>query len=76
MYEGGPSVMEGSAIGQGVSHDDVTNKAIAFNKDSHIKSVVNNLMEAWGRIVVKNPQNSFPGKIKKGLPARFAIINK
>lgn len=56
--------MEGSAISHGVSHNDVTNRAIAFNKDPHIQSVVNNLMEAWGRIVVKDPQNSFPGEYR------------
>ena len=61
MYEGGPSIMEGSAIGHGISHDDVTNKAIAFNRDQHIKSVVDNLLEAWYKIVVHDPQNSSPG---------------
>ena len=44
MYEGGPAIMEGSAIAHGISHDDVTNKAIAFNRDPHISQVVSNGM--------------------------------
>ncbi|CAG2220349.1 unnamed protein product [Mytilus edulis] len=76
MYEGGPSIMEGSAIGHGISHDDVTNKAIAFNRDQHIKSVVDNLLEAWYKIVVHDPQNSSPGGLfnyfsSTGTPSKY-----
>ncbi|OPL32612.1 hypothetical protein AM593_00353, partial [Mytilus galloprovincialis] len=76
MYEGGPSIMEGSAIAQGVSHDEVTNKAITFNRDQHIKSVVDKLLEAWYKIVINDPQNSSPGGLfnyfsSTGTPSKY-----
>ncbi|KAJ8320511.1 hypothetical protein KUTeg_002098 [Tegillarca granosa] len=61
MYEGGPAIMENSAIAHGVSHDLVTQKAIEFNRDSHIEPVVYNVLESWRRIVANDINNNSPG---------------
>lgn len=64
MYEGGPAIMENSAIAHGVSHDLVTQKAIEFNRDSHIEPVVDNALESWRKIVTNDINNNSPGEFK------------
>ncbi|XP_064610047.1 uncharacterized protein LOC135474001 [Liolophura sinensis] len=60
-YEAGPSVSEGGAIVNGANKEEVTNKAIAFNKDSHIETAVYELLNKWNGVIAKAPGNSFPG---------------
>lgn len=76
MYEGGPAVMEPGAISHGTSNDDVTNKAIAFNSDPHIKDNVKAILEAWKSIVTDTSGNQSPGGLfnyfsSTGFPSKY-----
>ncbi|XP_055955915.1 uncharacterized protein LOC126815394 [Patella vulgata] len=56
MYEGGPSVMEGSAIKfSGKANENITAKAIAFNKDPLIAESVEDVLNLWHKIVATDP---------------------
>ncbi|KAK3588193.1 hypothetical protein CHS0354_012255 [Potamilus streckersoni] len=61
MYEGGPGIVESGAIEHGVSNNDVTAKAIAFNHDPLMEPVVHDVLVLWDRTVARNASNGFPG---------------
>ncbi|ESO88846.1 hypothetical protein LOTGIDRAFT_234415 [Lottia gigantea] len=62
MYEGGPSVMESSALRHfGQSNKATTEKAIAFNKDSHMEESVKDVLNLWNKVVVKDPHTKQGG---------------
>ncbi|XP_060082274.1 uncharacterized protein LOC132561592 [Ylistrum balloti] len=76
MYEGGPAVMEPGAISLGSSNDSVTNKAIAFNSDPHIKDNVKAILNAWKSIVTDAAGNKAPGGLfnyfsSTGFPSKY-----
>ncbi|XP_046365235.2 uncharacterized protein LOC124141307 [Haliotis rufescens] len=62
MYEGGPGVMESGAIAHFGQHTQaVTDKAIAFNKDSHMEQPIIDIMDTWFKLVTQDPSNKSPG---------------
>ncbi|KAK7495076.1 hypothetical protein BaRGS_00013716, partial [Batillaria attramentaria] len=76
MYEGGPSVMENGAIVNGAHVQEVTDKAIAFNKDPHIQKPVEDVLEAWYDVVTSNGSNASPGGLfnyfsSTGTPSKY-----
>nr|KAG5705277.1 hypothetical protein BaRGS_010728 [Batillaria attramentaria] len=76
MYEGGPSVMENGAIVNGAHVQEVTDKAIAFNKDPAIEKPVQDVLKAWEDIVASDASNSPPGGLfnyfsSTGTPSKY-----
>ncbi|KAK7099795.1 hypothetical protein V1264_022849 [Littorina saxatilis] len=73
MYEGGPSIMEGSAISgnHGSSTAGVTDKAISFHRDPHIQKPVEDVLDTWYNTVSKATFNQPPG----GLFNYFASVS-
>lgn len=62
MYEGGPGVMESGAIAHFGQHTQaVTDKVIAFNKDSHMEQPIIDIMDTWFKLVTQDPSNKSPG---------------
>ncbi|KAK6174670.1 hypothetical protein SNE40_017903 [Patella caerulea] len=62
MYEGGPGVMEGSAIQHfGQAHENTTAKAIAFHKDPLMEESVEDILKLWNKIVATDPINKDAG---------------
>ncbi|ESO92166.1 hypothetical protein LOTGIDRAFT_233215 [Lottia gigantea] len=62
MYEGGPGVMESSAIAHfGQANKATTEKAIAFNKDIHMEESVMDVLKLWNKVVVNDPATKHGG---------------
>lgn len=61
MYEGGPSVMQNKVFNGGAASQAITDKAIAFNKDSHVEQPITDVMNLWYKTVTQDASNKYPG---------------
>ncbi|XP_067684249.1 uncharacterized protein [Haliotis asinina] len=61
MYEGGPSVMQNKVFNGAASNQAITDKAIAFNRDSHIEQPITDVMNLWYSTVTQDTSNKYPG---------------